>query len=98
MAVIHKQPLEVTVLQSFRPSGEVLKLLDVQYQNGIPCLWYEVEPGEFSPAGQVEIHLQVVGTGYPCPDVPWAYIATTQVHNGQVGNVVWHWYGKRVYL
>lgn len=97
MTVIHKQPLAHTVLQSFRPPGEVLKLLDVQYQDGIPCLWYEADPDFGSPA-QIEIQIQCVGTGFPSPGSPWCYLSTTQVHNGQTGNLVWHWYGKRVYL
>lgn len=92
MTVIHKQALKMTVLQSFRPPGEVLKLLDIQIQHGTPCLWYEADP-DYSLAGVVEIQIQCVGTGFPCPGAPWSYIGTTQS-----GEFVWHWYGKRVYL
>lgn len=92
MTVIHKQRLDLGVLQSFRPEGEVLKLLDVQFQHDIPCLWYETDPDSYIAFSRCEIHIQCVGTGFPCPEMPWVYISTTQFEE-----LVWHWYGKRVY-
>lgn len=90
--VIHKQVLSLEEHQTFTPGGEVRKLLDIQVQRDNACLWYEINT-DAGPSFQTEVHITVVGTGFYVPSSPFAYIATTQV-----GQFVWHWYGKRVFL
>jgi hypothetical protein len=86
MTVIHKQQLSLTERQSFRPIGDVIKVLTVQVQNNVPCFWYEIDP-DFGPSGDCEIEVMCVGTGNECPGVSWSYRATTQL-----GAFVFHWY------
>jgi len=90
--VIHKQVLKLAEYQDFNPHGEVRKILDVQYQHGSPCIWYEFNP-DAGPSFQTRVEVIVVGTGHPAPPSPYAYVATTQD-----GRFVWHWYAKRVFL
>lgn len=91
-AVIHKQRLDYSVWQGFRSGGRVYRLLTVQVQDGVPCLWYEIEP-DAGPSHQSEIHVMIVGTGFEVPEDPYRYVATTQR-----GTNVWHWYAYSAIL
>lgn len=92
--VIHKRALGSTVEQTIEiPGGLVYKLLTVQNQNGLPTLWYEVEPDSHMVTGTT-MTIFCVGTGNPPPnDALASYIATTQD-----GAYVWHWYGRVITL
>lgn len=90
--VVHKQRLSLAEEQSFTPGGEVRKVLAVQIQGDYACIWYEVNLNA-GPSFQTEVHIRVVGTGFEVPPSPFTYVSTTQV-----GEFVWHWYAKRVFL
>lgn len=91
--VIHKQALKpYAEYQDFNPHGEVRRILDIQLQNGIHCLWYEFNP-EAGPSFQTQIQVMCVGTGHEVPPQPFTYVSTIQE-----GRFVWHWYAKRVFL
>jgi len=80
MQTIYKYPLEITDRQSVWMPARA-KLLTVQMQHGVLCLWAEVDtmnPDE-------EIAIAVYGTGNPCAG--GQYIGTAQD-----GPLVWHVY------
>jgi hypothetical protein len=60
MKTIWKFPLEVTDVQTVRmPRGA--RILCVQVQSGVPCLWAEVDP-----KAETELRtLRIYGTGHP---------------------------------
>ena len=58
------------------------KILTVQLQMGVPCLWVEVNPEE---EGQEQRQFQVVGTGRGLSKNPRNHIGTWQD-----GAYVWH--------
>lgn len=80
MRTIHKFSLRIEDRQGVMlPAGA--KLLTVQEQNGVLCLWAEVET--LAPLEAVEF--AVYGTGLPCDG--GQYIGTAQVRG-----LVWHVY------
>jgi len=78
--IIWKYTLKVTDTQSFRiPKGS--KILTVQTQNDIPCIWVLVDQKEeLTEVRTIGIH----GTGNPIPDNPGIYIGTFQIRYGQL--------------
>lgn len=75
---IWKFELEVIHLQDiYMPDGAIL--LDVQVQNGVPCLWARVDPlAPLVPRGFV-----THGTGHAVPDTTVAYVGTYQINDGK---------------
>lgn len=61
------------------------KPLSVDIQNGVPCMWVEVD-SEKTPA---QVHIMTVGTGYPVSHPKTSrFIGTYQLHGGSfVGHV-----------
>ena len=55
------------------PAGA--KLLDVQMQRGVCCIWAMCEPR----APSEPRHIAIYGTGEPVPDEPGEYVATFQM-------------------
>lgn len=77
---IWKFPLEVTDRQELRlPVAS--KILTVQTQRGVPCLWALVN--EETAANSLR-KIAIYGTGNPLPDNPGEYIATFQMHGGDL--------------
>lgn len=60
------------------------KILCLQYQNGIPCLWVEADSSGLWQSRQFRAY----GTGWDLPDDPGSYIGTLQDAEGNV----WHFY------
>jgi len=56
------------------------RLLTVQVQNGVPCIWALVNP----TANQIERRFGVYGTGNPVPDEVGEYVATYQLADGRL--------------
>lgn len=55
------------------------KILTVQVQNGIPCMWAMVDPD----ASTEEVTIRVHGTGHPiCDSAKLEYIGTFQIYGG----------------
>jgi hypothetical protein len=75
MKTIWKFPLEVTDVQSVRmPRGA--RILCVQVQGGVPCLWAEVDP----QAASEDRTLRIYGTGHPMAEGEQrVYIGTFQL-------------------
>lgn len=74
MRTIYKYQLEVTDEQTVEiPAGAVL--LDVQVQNGIPCMWCVVEP----TANKFPYKVWIAGTGHPMIKYPCFYAGTFQL-------------------
>jgi hypothetical protein len=78
MNAIFKYRMMITDTQKvLMPKGA--KILTVQIQHGVPCLWALVN----QPAPDVEREFRVIGTGHPIPDAEaLEYIGTIQVHEG----------------
>lgn len=57
MQNIYKFPLKYAVSQSI--SGNIVKMLDVQLQQGVPCLWALVSSEE----PEINVSVKMVGTG-----------------------------------
>ena len=57
------------------------KLLTMQCQNGMPCIWFEVDEKEDATESRI---FTTYGTGNPMPDEPGNYIGTYQVMQGQL--------------
>jgi hypothetical protein len=81
MKTIHKFPLLFQQEQQIQIQPNA-KPLAVQMQNGIPCLWAEVEAGE----DPVTTTVRVLGTGFPVYE-RWEYMGTVID-----GEFVWHFY------
>lgn len=83
---IFKYALELTEKQMVElPAGA--KILDVQMQNGVPCLWAWVDPEEKLKRA-TEIY--VFGTGNPIPMLEDQKYAYRHLGTVQDGRFVWH--------
>jgi len=63
------------------PAGSLL--LDVQVQNGVPCVWARVDPEQ----PKVQRKLITHGTGHPVPDTTGDHVGSYQL---QGGSLVFH--------
>lgn len=78
MKTIYKYALKVKGLQEIElPEG--YEILDVQMQNGIPCIWALVDT-ENVPV-KMEVHIFATGDRVLLPDLN--YIGTVQMLGGQ---------------
>lgn len=88
MLTIWKYPLEIMGEQTISIS-EHNQPLDIQMQNGQPCLWAVVD----TDADQVERKVYIVGTGQ---DVnPIKHVRAYYVGTVQEGRWVWHVFIQR---
>ena len=80
---IWKYPLEITGSQEVvLPQGA--RILCVQVQHDVPCLWALVNPDEPS----IPRRIYIFGTGHVAPVSAEGYIGTFQTNEGQfVGHV-----------
>ena len=81
---IWKYQLEIDdVVTLHMPLGA--RILSLQTQDNIPCLWAMVNPTN----AKERRHFVIVGTGHELPNnaVDGTYIGTTQTHDGRL---VWH--------
>ena len=78
MKKIYKYPIEITDNQIVEmPVGA--KILTVQIQNGVPCIWAMVDP----EAEKEKVHIRVHGTGHNVPDSDrLEYINSIQMRGG----------------
>ncbi len=84
--VIWKFPLEQTSEQVISvPTGT--KMLCVAVQNGVVCLWGQVDP---EAKGEKRL-VRVFGTGHPMPDDPGEYVGTFLL---SAGALVFHVYSE----
>lgn len=77
MKVIYKYPLEIQDIQRVE-LPENFKILSIQRQNAVPCLWVLVDPEESLMT--IDIHLY--GTGHPIKFTHLNFIETFQSHGG----------------
>ena len=75
--IIWKWELEITDRQELS-MPVAARLLDVQMQNGRPCLWASCDEN----AQRVQRIIDIYGTGNPMPENPGEYIGTFQVEGG----------------
>ena len=87
MRTIFKTQLKVCDQQTVQlPRG--FKILDIDRQGGMPCIWYECD----SEAEKVDVDIYCVGTGQNIDGISsMMYIGT--VHD-RSGGFVWHYYLK----
>lgn len=80
MTKVFKFPLEISDEQKvLMPVGA--KVLTVQVQNGVPCLWAECNPD----AECVYRTFLIRGTGHPIDDnIEKEYIGTIQLYGGSL--------------
>lgn len=84
MKTIYKFPFEVEdVIRIDMP--EDAKILSLQMQNGVPCLWAEVQTA--NPF--VTRTFQLFGTGHRVPEKLGPFVGTFQTHGG---SLVFHLY------
>jgi hypothetical protein len=77
MSAIWKYPLPFPGKDMFAlDMPEDARLLRVEVQRGVPCLWALVEPGKPLEMQQFAI----VGTGHPCPDI--GYVGSFHLLDG----------------
>lgn len=82
MRTIWKFPLDITDRQKVE-MPKFATLLSVQLQNGVACLWVEVD----SEQPKERRTFAIYGTGNPIPNNPGEYVGTFQQ-----GPFVWHLY------
>lgn len=76
---IHKYPLKVQSKQVIGlPVGA--KILDVQVQQGHPCIWALVD----KVASVIAVQVSIYGTDHEMPDEPGRYIGTFQTNNDEL--------------
>ena len=79
MRQIWKYEIEATDSQEIVMPGVSVRMLDVQIQNGVPCLWALVEPG----GPKSTIRLATYGTGHEVDSLgPDLYVGTFQLEGG----------------
>lgn len=80
MITIYKYKIQVVDDQTISiPLGA--KLLTVQVQNGIPCLWALVDTEQ----KHEDVFIEIVGTGNPVTGTDSReYISTFQLHGGRL--------------
>lgn len=81
--IIHKFSIKVADTQEIEMTAGA-KILTVQYQNDILCIWALVMENETRKEKRI---INVYGTGNPLPDQVGDYIGTVQTYGG---NLVWH--------
>lgn len=93
MRTIHKFPLAITDIQNIALPNQV-KILCVQMQRGVPCLWVLLDPDE--PYRMVAIIMR--GTGHPIDDDDEVgdYIGTVQqeIVGLAASILVWHVFAR----
>ena len=80
MQTIHKYPLELVDEQSvWTPAGA--QLLHLAMQNGVPCLWFLVDP---ELEATLKWQIRMYGTGHAVPDSEsWLpFLGTILLHDG----------------
>jgi len=83
--IVYKYQLQVTDKQTvIMPSDR--KILSVQVQGGIPCLWAMVDPDSEDET----VGIITIGTGHPAPDGVDEFIDTYQLNDGAL---VFHVFG-----
>jgi hypothetical protein len=81
--IIWKYPLEVTDRVGLAmPPGALF--LDIQVQNGVPCLWALVDE---TKQDYEDRSIAIYGTGHPLPEELGKYIASFQM---MFGGLVFH--------
>jgi len=83
MKTIYKYELEGSNPHIEMPYGS--KVLCVQMQGAVPCIWAEVDPD----APLVKRSFRIVGTGHSIDFTNGEYIGTFQMHGG---TFIWHLY------
>lgn len=83
-SVIYKYPLEVTDEQIIDMPGSA-RLLSVQMQRGVVCLWAWVDPNAIPK----KRHIVIIGTGNPISFFPGEFVGAVQQ-----GQFVWHVFDK----
>jgi hypothetical protein len=93
--LIHKSLLRLIPIQCITLPVDA-KILDVQVQRGIPCIWFEFEETPFSnTTAYCDREFVIIGTGIKVDvedDVKLEYIGTFQLEDG---DLVLHVYEKR---
>lgn len=78
MKTIFKYPLELTDRQEVNMPFDA-KILTVQVQYGVPCIWAIVDTEIKHFHSRV---FDIVGTGNPMRDCNHKYLGTIQLHDG----------------
>lgn len=78
---IYKYPLEITDEQEIE-MPEAAKILTVQVQNNIPCIWARVNP----EGRLIKYKVYMYGTGHECP----YYTDDRYIGTFQYGPLVFH--------
>lgn len=78
MRTIYKFPLQVAALQQVDMPAES-KILCVQIQRGVPCLWAVVERGAIHQWSRT---IRMIGTGREAPGETDEYLGTIQIDDG----------------
>jgi len=86
LRTIYKYPLQVIDEQAIKIHGGS-KILTVQVQAGIPCLWVEVETTNTMSSRRIFVH----GTGHTVHEDAEDYIGSFQLMNG---SLVFHVYSE----
>ncbi|AUR81602.1 hypothetical protein NVP1009O_35 [Vibrio phage 1.009.O._10N.261.51.C9] len=76
MRTVFKYPLTGETSHVFMPHDA--KVLHVAEQDGVPCVWAEVNPS--STEDHVKFH--TVGTGRPLPEAPAEHVGSLMMHGG----------------
>jgi hypothetical protein len=77
MKTIHKYSLEISDTVALDlPKGA--KVLSVQNQNNIPCLWALVDPAK----PKEKRHFRILGTGQPVGGTAGTFLGTVLLNNG----------------
>ena len=78
MTTIYKFPLKLEALQQVDMPAES-KILCVQMQYGVPCIWAVVEWGAINQWSRT---IRMIGTGNEAPGETDDYIGTVQLDDG----------------
>jgi hypothetical protein len=78
VTTIYKFPLKLAALQQVEMPAES-KILCVQIQRGVPCLWAVVERGAINQWSRT---IRMVGTGREAPGDADEYLGTIQIDDG----------------
>ncbi len=78
MRTVFKYPLKGDTSHVFIPHDA--KVLHVAEQDGVPCVWAEVDTTQH----KVGKMYYTVGTGHPLPEAPAEHVGSLMMHGGAI--------------
>ena len=93
MKTVYKYPLQLVEKQEISlPDNH--QILDIQLQNGVPCMWVLLDVDDLQPSKSHTFYISIFGTGHKFDAKQLNFIKTLQFNSGLVFHFFWNWTSK----